>query len=79
LTTISDQDGTYAGEYTVYVLKEEQIQISEEELLEYSRNGQTPPQPKSLIPIKYTNPAEPIINITIPTTGDKNLLLELKD
>jgi hypothetical protein len=79
LTTISDQDGTYTGEYAVYVLKEEQIQISDEELLEYSRNGQTPPQPKSLIPTQYSNPAEPIINISIPTGGDKNLLIELKD
>ncbi|MDR1053246.1 MAG: hypothetical protein LBL39_03635 [Planctomycetaceae bacterium] len=79
LTTISDQDGAYAGEYAVYVLKEEQIQISDEEMLEYSRNGQKPPQAKSLIPTKYTNPANPIINLTIPPTGDKNILIELKD
>jgi hypothetical protein len=79
LTTISDNDGVFPVEYSVYVLKEESIQISDEELMELSRQGKTPPTPKSLIPIKYTNPAEPIINITIPATGDKNLLIELKD
>jgi hypothetical protein len=79
LTTIGDNDGVFPGEYSVYVLKEETFQISDEELLQYSRQGKTPPKPKSLIPIKYTNPAEPIINLTIPTGGDKNLLIELKD
>jgi hypothetical protein len=79
LTTISDNDGAFPTEYSVYVLKEESIQISDEELMELSRQGKTLPTPKSLIPIQYTNPAEPIINITIPPTGDKNLLIELKD
>jgi hypothetical protein len=79
LTTISDNDGVFPVEYSVYILKEESIQISDEELAELSRQGKTPPIPKSLIPIKYTNSAEPIINITIPATGDKNLLIELKD
>ncbi|MDR1290839.1 MAG: hypothetical protein LBK06_06530 [Planctomycetaceae bacterium] len=79
LTTISDNDGAFPAEYSVYILKEESIHISDEELAELSRQGQTPPTPKSLIPIQYTNPAEPIINLTIPPTGNKNLLIELKD
>jgi hypothetical protein len=47
--------------------------------MELSRQGQMPPQPKSLIPTQYTDAANPIINLTIPPTGDKNILIELKD
>ncbi|MDR1384027.1 MAG: carboxypeptidase-like regulatory domain-containing protein [Planctomycetaceae bacterium] len=79
LTTISDNDGAFPVEYSVYVLKEEPLQISDEELMEYSRQGKTPPKPKSLIPIKYTNPTKPMLNFTIPVAGDKNLLIKLKD
>ncbi|MDR1384098.1 MAG: hypothetical protein LBJ67_09670 [Planctomycetaceae bacterium] len=79
LTTISDNDGAFPVEYSVYILKEEPLQISDEEIMEYSRQGKTPPKPKSLIPAKYMNPAKPILNFTIPATGDKNLLIELKD
>ncbi|MDR1477835.1 MAG: hypothetical protein LBJ00_02725 [Planctomycetaceae bacterium] len=79
LTTISDNDGAFPVEYSVYVLKEESPQISDEELMEYARQGKTPPQPKNLLPVKYTNPDEPIINISIPATGDKNIIIELKD
>ncbi|MDR1491768.1 MAG: carboxypeptidase-like regulatory domain-containing protein [Planctomycetaceae bacterium] len=79
LTTVSDNDGAYSGEYTVYILKEEPLQISDAEALEYSRQGKTPPKPKSLIPVKYTNPDQPLINFTIPAAGEKNLIIELKD
>jgi hypothetical protein len=79
LTTVSENDGAFPIEYSVYVLKEETPQISDDELMKLSRQGKTLPESKSLIPIKYTNPAEPIINISIPTGGDKNLLIELKD
>jgi hypothetical protein len=79
LTTISDKDGALAGEYSVYVLKEEFPNISDDELMELSRQGKTPPKPKSLIPVKYSDPGNPIININIPPTGDKNIQIELKD
>jgi hypothetical protein len=79
VTTISDNDGAFPGEYSVSVLKEESLQISDEELLEYSRQGKVPPKPKSLIPIQYSNPAKPLIFLTIPAAGDKNLVIELKD
>ncbi|MDR0608567.1 MAG: carboxypeptidase-like regulatory domain-containing protein [Planctomycetaceae bacterium] len=79
LTTISNKDGVLPGEYTVFVQKELFENLSDEELLEHNRQGKPSAKPKSLIPDKYTNPANPIINITIPETGNKNILIELKD
>ncbi|MDR1485659.1 MAG: carboxypeptidase-like regulatory domain-containing protein [Planctomycetaceae bacterium] len=80
LGTVGSKDGAFAGEYAVFVKKEFlDKQLTDEEYLEYSRQGKTPPAPKSLIPEKYTNPDATIITITIPEIGDKNILIELKD
>jgi hypothetical protein len=79
LTTVSNKDGAFSGEYNVIIQKASFENLSDEEILELGRQGKEPPKPKSLIPEKYNDYNNPIINIIISETGNKNIVIELKD
>ena len=74
--------GTYPGDYTVTVSKEEILNpISPEEVERLEAEGKEVPtqQTRSLLPAKYRAKTTSDLKFTIPAGGDRNLRIELTD
>jgi hypothetical protein len=70
LSTVAPGDGLLPGDYDVGV-----VAVEGDGVIDPSHPNV---MPKSLVPVKYNNPAKSGINITISATGSTDLKVELK-